>query len=77
MDRRLISISLQFDQFAGRGVDRGADLFLAVIGGDKEAEAGRAGGHCRRQDRLDVDAAGVPRRGGVARGSGGREADAD
>jgi hypothetical protein len=29
MDRRLISISLQFDQFAGRGVDRGADLFLA------------------------------------------------
>ena len=38
-------------------MDRGADLFLAVIGRDEEAQAGGVLGHGRVQNRLDVNAA--------------------
>jgi len=54
---RLISVSLQFGQFVGDGAYGGADLRLVVIRGDEEAQAGGAVRHCRRQDRMDVDAA--------------------
>jgi hypothetical protein len=33
-------MALQPGQFVGRGEDRGADLFLAVIGGDEEPQSG-------------------------------------
>src|SRR4030067_629417 len=63
MDRRLNSISLQFGQFVGHGGGGGADLRLAVIRGDEEAQAGGAGGGRRGEERGDGDGAGGQGRG--------------
>jgi len=44
MDRRLIAVLLQCGQFVGHGTDGGADVRLAVMRGDEEAQARGTGG---------------------------------
>jgi hypothetical protein len=44
-------------KFLGNGVDRGADLFFAVVCGDEESQASELLGHSRVQNWLYVDAA--------------------
>lgn len=56
MHGRPVPGSLQFRQLVSGGADRGADLFLVVMGRDEESKTRRAVGHCRVQNRLDVDA---------------------
>src|ERR1700691_2301495 len=55
--------------FGREGVDRFADVRLAVLAADKKSQSGQLLGYRRIQDRLHVDAT-LHQRGGNARGTG-------